>query len=265
MKLFKLLLAVFLIAGCTKEIDVNLNESNPQIVIEANYIGTDQRVEVRVTNTSNFFDASSSPIVDNAVVTITDHLGNSTIVPYLSNGDYLLTNYAPIENTVYTLSVSVNGNTYSAQSKLNTAVPVIQPNYEYVPPGIFSGDGGYVVYMNLQDPANETNFYVGLLRVNGILRNKFPETFTQDDSVTDGNLVERPLFGDDTFFEVGDTVGIELRTITEEMFDYINQFNSIVGDGQASSAPANPDTNWDNNALGYFSAYSYDYKEVEIQ
>lgn len=254
--------------GCQKEIDVDLNESNPRVVIEANYDATNQTVVVRVSKTTNFFDNSTPEFIGDAIVSITDPNGVETTLPYNGINAYKIDSYVPQFNATYTMKVIENGQTYIAQCFLPVAVPIEFPTYEYVPPGPFSGgsgEDGYIIYMNFNDPAVVKNFYVGLLKVNGTLRNQFAQMFTQDDSVTDGNLVERPLFGANTLFQLGDTVGIEFRSIDEKIYDYINEVNSIIGSGQSSAAPGNPTNNWNNGALGYFSAYSFDYKEVVIQ
>lgn len=260
-----ILASIFL--GCQKEIDVDLNESNPKVVIEANFNANAQSVDVKASRTSNFFDNSSSPIITNATVSIIDPNGIETSIPFNGIDGYNLVGYLPQYDATYTLKVMVDGAVYLAESFLPTPVAIETPTYEYVPPGPFSGSGedGYIIYMNINDPAVVKNFYAGVLKVNGELRSLFTQMFTQDDSVTDGNLVERPLFGDNTLFQIGDTVGIELRSIDEPMFDYINEINSILGAGQGSAAPGNPTNNWNNGALGYFSAYSSDYKEVVIQ
>ena len=46
------LLLILSAVSCRKEIDIDLNDANPKMVIEANYIATDSIVEVRITKTS---------------------------------------------------------------------------------------------------------------------------------------------------------------------------------------------------------------------
>lgn len=265
-KLIYLLSLTAFFVGCQKEIDVDLNESNPKVVIEANYNANLQTVEVKASRTSNYFDNSASPIITNATVSITDPNGVEMSVPFNGVDGYNLSGYVPQYDAIYSLKVIIDGEVYLAQSFLPTPVNVELPTYEYVPPGPFSGnEDGYVIYMNFYDPAIIKNFYAAVLHVNGESRSMFTQMITQDDSVTDGNLVERPIFGDNTLFQIGDTVGIELRSVDEQSYDYINEIGSILGAGQGSAAPGNPTNNWSNSALGYFTAYSYDYKEVIIE
>ena len=53
------------------------------------------------------------------------------------------------------------------------------------------------------------------------MRDKLDQIFTQDDKLTDGNSVTRPMYG--KFFHYTDTVGMELRSIDEQVFNYLNQ------------------------------------------
>ena len=256
------ILAIFAIASCQKEIDVDLNESNPILVLEANYSAKDSTVRAIVTLTSSFFNNEPSPNINSAVATITDHLGNGTNVPSVGNGTYVLTNYIPTFGTTYTLTVVYDGVTYTAECDMNAPVTLDPITYEFFPP--FFGQSGYAPYLNFQDPAGDTNYYVVVLARNDTLWNNLSDLLTQDDALTDGNYVERPLFSRD-LYQIGDKVGMELRTIDGDIYNYLNDVISTAGSGQSSAAPGNPDSNWDNGALGYFSCYSSSEQTVIIQ
>ena len=240
-------------SSCTKVIDVDLNEANPNIVIEANFTAEDSIVRVHLSLTSNYFDASSSTTVNSATVTITDELGSAQTLSSTGNGDYILANYIPSYNTTYTMDVSLDGVTYTASSLLPSPVQLQDITFEYVP-GFFNFSAGYISFLNFDDPADTTNYYFAVITKNGIEHNELTDIILNDDRLTDGNSVSRPLFVD-SLFDLGDVVGIELRSVDEDVFFYYSEAISIAG-GQQSAAPANPTSNWNNKALGYFSAYS---------
>lgn len=261
-KLFYIFILGFVFFSCQKVIDVDLNEANAQVVIEGVFTAEDSTVRVRVSLTSNYFDASTSPTIDNAVVTISDYLGNSTTINSIGNGVYELSNYIPIFNSTYKLNVLYNGVDYEAECDLQSPVALNDITYEYTP-GFFGLEGGYLVYLNFNDPAGIVNNYLIVLSRNGVESTDLTEYFLQDDLFTDGNLLERPLFGND-FYALGDTVGMELRTVDKQVYDYFNEVIGIASGG-GGAAPANPTTNWNNKALGYFSAYGNSRKSVIIQ
>ncbi len=251
MKYLSLIFLVITFASCRKAIDVDLNDANPVTVIEANYTAEDSTVRVFVTQTSNFFTTEDEPTVDDAVVTITDQAGNSQLVPFTSSGNYVLTNYAPAFGTTYTLTVFSNDVTYSATCKMLAIIEQQPIFYDYFEPGPFTGDGGYIVAVSYQDPAAEGDFTSALLSKNGKKLKNLNDITLNDDQFTNGNQVIRPLFV--KFFDPGDTVEIELRTINKKIYDYYTELVSLTDPN--SAAPSNPDYQWTNRALGYFSAY----------
>jgi Domain of unknown function (DUF4249) len=257
------LVVLSVVFACQKEIDVDLNEANSQVVLEANYTAEDSIVRVHISLTSSFFDSNPSTSIDNAVVTIKDYTGAAQSLVSLGNGDFELLNYVPIFNTTYTMNIDYNGVNYEAQSDLGSPVNMEDITY-FDSPGFFGGPGGYVANLNFWDPIDTVNYYLIVQTLNGDEKNSLDELLTQDDLFTDGNLLERPLYGS-KYLAIGDTLSLELRSIDEDIFYYYNEAISIVGSGQASAAPANPTTNWNNKALGYFSAYSNSRKSVIIQ
>lgn len=250
------------IISCQKEIDVNLNDADPKLVIEANYTGEDSTVRVRVTMTSNYFSVDPNPTIDAAVVSITDYNGVSTNLTPLGNGDYILSNYAPTYNTSYTVVVNHNGTSYSASSYMPSPVP-LDPITPYFIPGFFGAEAGYVIRWNFQDPPGIGNYYMAIVTYNGEVKDSVYQRYLQDDELLDGNSVSRPIGDFVNKYQTGDTLGLEMQTIDKVIFDYYDELISVAsGGGQA--APANPTYQWTNKALGYFSAYGNSRQELVI-
>lgn len=254
---------IALATSCQKVIDVDLNDSNQNIVLEANYTGEDSTVRVRVTLTSSYFDSEPSPEINAAAVTITDGNGVTTVVPSVGNGNYELTNYVPSYGSDYTITVSYDGQTYMATCNMPVPVSLEPITYLYFD-GFFGGNGGYAPFLNYYDPAGVENFYQIVVSRNGMTYDRIDEIQTQDDALTDGNYIERPLFTGEGLSQIGDTISFEFRSVDKVIYDYTAQAADISG-GSNSAAPGNPITNWDNGALGYFNAYGVDRDTVVIQ
>ncbi len=255
MNTIKLLIGLTLMlafGSCQKVIDVDLNDADPKIVIEANFRATDSTVIVKVSYTSSFFDAYSQNTVNDAVVIITDGNGVNTVIPTIGSGNYSIAGYIPTEGMTYSISVTHDGTTYSATSKLSSPLTMLVPRADFYDQGFFGEDGGYLVFFSFNDPVGLGNYYNVIYRANDTLYNKVSEFVIGDDKLTDGNLVERPIFQD--YYVVGDTISFELQAINKRVYDYYNELQSIAG-GQSSAAPANPTFFWSNKGLGYFSAY----------
>ena len=261
-KLAFVMFSTSLFFSCQKVIDVDLNESNPQTVIEANYSAEDSTVSVRITKTSSYFNSDASQTIDNAVVTIRDANGVSTDVPFYESGLFILENYAPQFNTEYALFVQINEETFSATCEMRSPILIDDITYEFFP-SIFGAEAGYAPFLNYQDPADQTDFHLVTLGVNSEEWLELTDYLQQDDALVNGNYVERPLFGR-SLFELGDTVHMHFRTVDEKIYSYFGQAISNAS-GAGSSAPGNPDSNWENGALGFFSAYSSSRKSVVIE
>jgi hypothetical protein len=261
MKYLALILGIIAVTSCQKSIDIDLNEADPVVVIEANYTAEDSTVRVIITETSNFFSGDEEPTIDNAVVTITNQAGVSEQVPFIADGQYTLENYIPEFGTTYTMTVLANGVTYTATCDMLTAIDQQPIIYDSIPPGPFSGDGGYVVALTYQDPPAQGDYSSAHITRNGKRLKKLNDIVLNDDQLTNGNLVIRPLFV--KLFDSGDTVEIELRTINEKVHDYYQELISLTDPN--SAAPANPNYQWENRALGFFSAHSSSRQSVIIQ
>lgn len=260
MKYLALIIGLIAFVSCQKVIDVDLNEANTVTVIEANYTAEDSTVRVFITQTSNFFSNDANPTVNNAVVMITDQAGNSQQVPFTSDGKYELTNYAPSYGSTYTMTVLHDNVTYTSTCEMKTVIPQLPVIYDFIEPGIF-GDGGYIVAVSYQDPPDAGDYTSAVLSKNGKQLKKLSDVTFNDDLFTNGNPVTRPLFV--RFFDVGDTVEIELRTLDQKIYDYYTELASLTDPN--SAAPANPTYQWTNRALGYFSAYPSSRQSVIIQ
>ena len=255
------LLGLITFASCQKSIDIDLNEANPVVVIEANYTAEDSTVRVLITETSNYFSGDEEPTIDNGVVTITNQAGVSEQVPFISEGLYTLENYIPEYGTTYTMTVLANGVTYTATCDMLPLIDQQSLLFDSIPPGPFSSEGGYGVALVYQDPAAEGDFTSAHITRNGKRLKKLNDITLNNDQLTNGNLVIRPLFV--KIFDLGDTVEVEMRTIDEKIHDYYQELISLTDPN--SAAPSNPDYQWENRALGFFSAYPSSRQTVIIQ
>lgn len=259
--LFPIIILAIAFASCRKKIDIDLNDAEPQLVIEANYSAEDSTVRVLITQTSNYFSTADEPTVDNATIIITDQAGTPTAVPFVASGQYELTNYVPQYGTTYTMTVTHNGTQHVSTCNLNSAIALEPIFVEYLDQGFFGGDPGYLAYLTYQDPAAEGDYIQAIHSVNDTVRWSVDEMILSNDDLTNGNMVERPIFVE--LFDEFDTLEIELRTIDKRIFDYYVELASLTD--PSSAAPANPTYNWTNRALGYFSAHGSSRQTVVVQ
>jgi hypothetical protein len=256
---FLLMILVFL--SCEKVIDLEVTDSEPKLVIEAEFDAIKQEVSVRLSKTVSVFSADDFPTLDGASIEIVDETGAATSLTGQGNGRYLLENYAPQYGTNYIVNVSVDGEFYSSGDFLPTFVPIDSLTQSLEEPALFIEEG-YVVSVNFFDPAGD-NFYRANRVLNGDTLSSLGQQFIFDDTFSEGNNQAVPFFT--SRLEVGDTLSVQFISYSEKSFNYYNQLFSIAGESGQSAAPANPEPSWSNDALGHFTAYGYDTDTIIIQ
>jgi len=253
-----ILITATLLYSCTKVIQVNLNDSAPQLVIEGNITDSAGPYTVQLSKTVNFSDPNIFPAVSGALISITDTtIGLTDTLTETVAGTYATHTIQGVPGHVYTLYVSAEGKTYTAASTMPTPVPLDSVTFMHQ-----NNFGKTTIFadVNFQDPAHVPNYYNFTEFINGIRFNKF--IFAYDDEFIDGKYNSQQLFTDSAYIKTGDTVAVEMDCIDKPVYDFFKTLqNATNGNNFQSASPANPLSNISNNALGYFSAKSISIKE----
>jgi hypothetical protein len=240
----------FVLFSCTKVINVNLNNANPNIVIEGVVSDAPGPYEVKLTQTVNFSDPNSFPPVTGATVKITDSvLGITDLLKEMVPGTYVTQKLLQgFTGHTYQLDVLSNGQEYTASSTMPGKV--VLDSVTFYSTNIF-GTKSTNAIANFQDPAGITNYYTFTEYVNG---QAISQTFNFSDRLSDGKYIRRQLFNDSSYINPGDQVSIEMHCVDNQVWQYFNTLGQARGNNSQAITPANPVSNISNNALGYFSA-----------
>lgn len=260
-----LTLVVIVMSSCEKVIELDLDDAETQLVIEAQLIANENILEVEISKTASYFDNSPLERIEDAVLTLTDDTGESITVPYSSEGTYQVA-IAAEEGRTYTLEALVEGEVYQASSTLVSRIPIAEVEVEYEEGG-GPIEEGFSLTVRFDDPGGIDNYYRVRHTLNGDLQNEGDDLLVTDDVLFDGGLARLRLFRKS--FDAGDIVDVELIHFDKAAYDYFNSLADIIGDGGGSNggsaAPGNPESNWSGNILGYFIAYSSDNVEVIVE
>lgn len=259
-QLFAALCMAILLFGCEKVIDIDVNDVNPQYVVEGTF---SEGIQVAVSQTGDYFDATPPSNVTDATLTLTGSDGTNLLLESLGGGLYGDTGATAIPGVAYTLEVVTEAAAIHGISTAPAITPLDNVTAEFRTATPFTREG-WGINVQFQDDPAVTNYYRILLTVNGQLRNEAGDYLLFDDELTNGNLVELSLRSQK--FELGDVVEVELRSLDRATYDYYITLESLLGSGRGPSeaAPSNPDNNLSNGALGYFSAYTSDTLQVII-
>ncbi len=266
--IYKYIIALAIISiattSCQKVIDIDLNSSDPKLVIEGFVNDVDDTAIVRLNYSVNFDEDNIFPPAEGALVKIVDSDGIETTLSETVTVEGTPTTItttpglysAPLLGEVgktYTLYVTDRGVTYTATSHLSAPIPLdsiyVSSTGGFNPPELSS----YFMSCEFKDPAGEPNYYRFKQFVNGAENNYI---FAGNDNLQDGQTIKASLFGSEDGFENGDTITIKMQMIDEGACDYLMSLSQLTQDGGGSAVPTNPRSNIKGGALGYFSAYS---------
>ncbi len=261
--LFAIILSV---TSCREKIDFDLSNGNTKIVIDGSITSENRRHSVKISKTSNYYDANSDERVQNASVIISDGTTDFTLTE-TEPGIYKTDSLSGEIGKTYTLKVSYEGITYSARSFLKEVAElqaIIAVQLFETIPIVNEVDSDYTVAMVINEPEGLGDYYLFKYYINNRLESDTVREYSfADDEFIDGlsfdtagfNLV--PIyFIESELVEVGDTVKLEVLSINEDYNDFLisvllqSEFRGGLFDGPA----ANVGSNFDNGALGYFIA-----------
>ena len=118
-KYFLVIISTFILISCEREIDINLNKSNPRLVIEGNLSNLAGECSVKITKTVNFSEIIPNPTVSGAFVTIISLNTNKTdTLKETAPGMYTNDSLFGIPGQTYTMVVKTNNETYIASSTI---------------------------------------------------------------------------------------------------------------------------------------------------
>jgi hypothetical protein len=239
--------------SCTKVIDIDLNSTASKVVIEGLVTDQNEAFSVKINKTVNFSDANDYPAVTKAVVTIADNAGNSEVLTETKAGFYQTKKMVGVSGRTYTLTVNAEGKTYTAKSTMPTKVSLTDVRAEILKrPGTTKDT--YVLFPQFTDPKGQGNSY---RFIQGTNLKTDKTVVISNDNTQDGLPNQRPIVSQNLDIFLGDTVTVQMHCIDKATYDYYYSLTQGAANGPGGGAtPANPLTNIQGGALGYFAAYT---------
>ncbi|MBK8944651.1 MAG: DUF4249 domain-containing protein [Ignavibacteriae bacterium] len=263
---FLLIFFALIFHSCEEVIELDLNSADPAIVIEANLTNSLEKNFVQIIKSTDFYNPGNYENISNAEVKISVNNTEEFLLSEISPGKYFHQNLIAIPENEYLISVNYIDKNYSAVSSVPKTIIIDSLSYllESRP---FNKDKNFLeLHVHFKDDPNKKDYarfvvYKNDKRLDGI--------FLYDDRLTNGNYIDFFFFNfdDEEEFKSGDKINLELHSIDEATHIYLKTLRSANSRGGpfGSSAPANPETNWNNNALGYFSAFTISEKSIVLK
>lgn len=266
--LFSLLFLLSL-TGCEEVVDVDLDTQAPRLVIDAgiDWIkDTDgSQQTIRLTTTAAYY-SPTVPVVTGATVTVTNSVNDVFVFAEdVGTGNYICNNFVPVLNETYVLSVTYDGQTYTAQETMTATSDIV--NIEQDDEGGFLGDEIEVKFF-FQDEPTLGNHYLVRFDAPAL---PYADYEVISDEFINGNQTFESFSEDKN--KAGDNVRIRLYGISERYYDYMSKLLLMTGGsgGPFGTAPATVrgnlvnQTDESNYALGYFRLSEVDEESYVIQ
>lgn len=247
--------------GCEDVIDLEVQDGVPQLVVDA-WITNEAKVqEVRLSISQAYFDNSAPKPALNAEVVLFNQ--DSTAYTFLDpNKDGVYTfdasKNSPIKiGNQYALYIKYDGEEYYSISKVNRVPKIDSLTFEAFSLPIAPTDGsakdGFIGEFYARDFEGENDTYWIKSYKNGKFRNAPSQITTAYDAgfspraKTDGLLFILPIrqsINDNSVSQDKDTLKVELLSITNEAFYYLQLVNQeSTNGGIFATPPANIPTN----------------------
>ncbi len=248
-----------LLMACEEEIDVDLDAAESQLVVEAE-IEANAYVWAKLSRTSDFFNNAEPPAVNNAVVSLIENeSGQREILQNQGNGTYLGNSILGQERMTYTLEIDLEGQLYSAQSKLNPPVVIEEINFnEFSGGGPFGGnddENQYIILTDFRSSGDDVYYQL--------------EYDLSENTETEGYFLVEPAdsnrivrFGNPgSLANEGESFTVRVNSIDRGVYTYFTGLAELSGGGfggggGGSATPSNPISNFEPRILGYFAALS---------
>lgn len=262
-----LILLLSLLSSCDKVIDLKLNNSALQTIIEGTVSNETGGAKVLISQSQKFYDETTFNGIGGAQVTV-DVDGTVYNFDPTAAGVYQNSTLVGIPGHTYHLTVKLNDKTYTSTS---TMPQIVKLDSVYVVDDELATNKDKtklrIAVVKYQDPANEQNHYRFIEYLDG---RKEKSLFVDDDEFTNGQTVNSRLnfsnSNDDPAREIrtGKQLMIEMECIDAAVYKYFFSLNSgSTGDGN-NAAPSNPTSNITGGVLGYFSAYPITRKTITV-
>lgn len=244
-------------SACMEVIDLKHDNSEPVLIVNGHITNQTGPYHVKLSTTIDFNAKENSRVVENAIVKISDDLGEKEVLRHVGNGIYETSTLQGQIGRTYTLSVDYEGKNYSAQSTLLAVSVIDSLSYQK------REDNYYVSIASSSPDVTGINYYRWKVYKNGTLYDNIEDILISDDEYIEKSFE----FEFDYSFDANDKVKIEMLSLNKSAYDYYTGFIEVVESdgGLFSPPPVNAPSNISNRALGIFHASAVAAKEIVIK
>ncbi len=259
--LFLMFLGV-IFSSCEDVIDVDLDNAPPQLSVDAWLTDSSTTQEVRLFLTQPYFDNSEATPILNAQVQVLDNEGRTFVFTDENNdGIYLWNPSTPDEaigklGNTYTLTIDYQGDTFQAFSEVKRVPEIDSLTTEFRDDEVFGPDGYYAELFARDFVGSGDTYWIRTFKNGQLLNRAFDVNIAFDAGFSEGGNIDgltfitpiregvNPFYEDpeddsETLppYEVGDSIYVEIYSITEDAFNFWSEVSTQLGNGGLFAVP----------------------------
>lgn len=272
---FVTILAATFLFSCEKIIDLDVPESDPQLVVDAWYTDEDTAQYVKLSTTAPYFDEAQTPRVSGAEVLLHTYedgalTNTETLEEDPNQSGYYIFNSPAELGKGYQLEVNAPAfdPVKSDIQQILETPPILDISWEEASPDVEDSLAIYEVYIATYEIPGPGDFYRWFVYVDEEYLDEPENINVQSDELVDGAILPEYEVTS-RLFRYGQTVRIKQCRINESAYDYLSLllFQTAFIGSPFDTPPAPLVGNMkfigkEGHALGFFGASSTSIAEV---
>lgn len=248
--IFCLIGIVFALLSCQKEVEIDLESSNPKLPVFSGWISSQEGVQhISIQTTQNHSSYSSPEYITNATVTVTN---NSDVEQFnLAGNLYASSPSFKVENGMTTVSIQVEGKTYQQYVEVFDPIEINDVNFDNETSGLLVGfdlpqeENYAIVFELLADYTGEGTSYTSLTPTiyDMELFENYVEEFNEYGDIL---LFENLVDSDDE----GTLYKLVAHRISIQQYNYLLRIQEQPSNSIYATQPVNLTSMFSNNGLG---------------
>ncbi len=263
------ILSLFSFLSCEEVINIDVENPEQKIVIDAAITDTPNESRVLLSKTENVFMPGGSTNVLKAEVFLSDDIGNSEQLVESQQGKFISSSIQKVWGRTYTLKVRHDGIEYSGTSKLNEPMKIDSIKFEKTSSYLIWGIPYFYYMMKIYITNKQGVYEYCIIKIKDSQNKKVRSTILYQDKYSDGK--QTIIENNKTKFQIGEKVEVEITTLDKSAYEYFYQLNELSDEAGLdlpeiiNSKTYNPKSNLSNGALGCFYAYSLEKYKVTVK
>ena len=263
------------LVACDEVIELDIEQTPPRIVIEGQWTNVPASNFVKISQSVSFYDDRAPDRVAGAEVSILDEKGNVVVFQHNPFGSTdSIGFYLPpkgvrgVVGDRYFLQVDYGGVTYRSEDVMMAVGQIDSLQAVRSVPGLIgqsAPEDAYIVKVYAREPRETEDFYLMRFYKNNVVTRAYEnDIYIADDTALGEAINGVPI---PFFYNQSDTAKVEMYGITRQAYAYYLDLQFVINNdgGMFGPPPANPVTNIDNDALGFFLVAAVTEKSIVVQ